>query len=163
MRAGRRTDMNHEFAPATSPDALRARIRNCRVVCTLPPVLTGAERSMRIVGMDIHRVLGGSESRPSAIGLEQPTRVQFTTTNKSDRRLCPGQRDLHRPLSKSGKLYCRYKVCVPARCPSESQTASKMCGGLPIPEEAIFTLPGLVFDVSDELWNRFSRNEGLTP
>ena len=45
-------------APAARPDALRARIRSCRVTRRLPDVNSEAEevKRMRIVGLDIHRV-----------------------------------------------------------------------------------------------------------
>src|SRR5215212_11385507 len=45
-------------APATRPDAPRARIRSCRVARRLPLVHSepGGVGAMRVVGMDIHRV-----------------------------------------------------------------------------------------------------------
>src|SRR3712207_7629315 len=46
-------------APATRPDAPRARIRSCRVARRLPSVhheQGGGGGAMRVVGMDIHRV-----------------------------------------------------------------------------------------------------------
>src|ERR687886_1471013 len=46
-------------APATRPDALRARIRNCRVDRQLPLLhheRGGGYGAMRVIGMDIHRV-----------------------------------------------------------------------------------------------------------
>src|SRR5918998_4693212 len=46
-------------APATRPDALRARIRSCRVARRLPPEhheRGGGFGGMRVIGMDIHRV-----------------------------------------------------------------------------------------------------------
>src|ERR671920_1100072 len=64
VRAGRpnrhelRARARYLAAPATCPDALRARIRSCRVARQLPPYHheLGGGGVMRVIGMDIHRV-----------------------------------------------------------------------------------------------------------
>src|SRR5215217_5254441 len=64
VRAGRpkrhepRARARYLAAPATRPDAPRARIRRCRVARRLPPSHhepRGGD-AMRVIGMDIHRV-----------------------------------------------------------------------------------------------------------
>src|SRR5215217_7479223 len=64
VRAGRpnrhepRARARYLAAPATCPDAPRARIRSCRVARRLPLVHAepGGGGAMRVIGMDIHRV-----------------------------------------------------------------------------------------------------------
>src|SRR3712207_626871 len=77
-------------APATRPDAPRARIRSCRVARPLPPVHRergGGHGAMRVIGMDIHRVfaeagalLDGKATRLGRVGMRRDRLEEFART-----------------------------------------------------------------------------------
>ena len=57
FRAWAESPSRYLVAPAARPDALRARIRSCRVARKLPKSEpAGEEAEVRVVGLDIHRV-----------------------------------------------------------------------------------------------------------
>src|SRR3712207_1052643 len=96
-RAGRPSDGSEPrararclAAPATRPDAPRARIRSCRVARRLPLVhheRGGGHGAMRVIGMDIHRVfaeavalLDGKVTRLARVGMRRDRLEEFART-----------------------------------------------------------------------------------
>src|SRR3712207_1605116 len=85
--SGPRARARHPAAPATRPDAPRARIRICRVARRLPPVhheQGGGGGAMRVVGMDIHRafaeavaLLDGKVARLGRVGMRRDRLEEF--------------------------------------------------------------------------------------
>src|SRR3712207_8788755 len=95
VRAGRpkrhepRARARYMAAPATCPDAPRARIRSCRVARRLPlrRRQQAEEDGLRVIGMDIHRVFAEvvalSDGKVTRLGDRKSTRLNSSHANIS--------------------------------------------------------------------------------
>src|ERR1700691_337379 len=92
VRAWAESPSHYLVAPAARPDALRARIRSCRVARKLPKgEPAGKEAEVRVVGLDIHRVFaaavmpdGGRIKRLGRVGMTREHLEAFARTLTHD-------------------------------------------------------------------------------